>query len=250
MSERAPYSRVYWSIVDDPKFVGIYDDDHHMATWLRLLIAADALWPASCPIPGNARKASVAALVKAGLIDLGTGHRFRVHGLDAERGRRRDAARSGTKRGPSGDHTVPERVQRPGPKPRRDETSLAEQDAPDPWDDPEGDAVTWLARHGCALLPHSGYYRNLVTMVETHGVNAVVGMFDRLADAGTKHGDVKGYVFGAKDALDSRTRPSLTALAATDRAEERDDDLQRRLARTRVQTAELRAALAGPEAAS
>lgn len=126
MSERAPYSRVYWSIVDDPKFLGIYDDDHHMATWLRLLIAADALWPASCPIPGNARKASVAALVEAGLIDLGTGYRFRVHGLDAERGRRRDAARTPPKRGADGTQTVPERDLGPGPKTRQDEPSRAE----------------------------------------------------------------------------------------------------------------------------
>lgn len=240
MSERAPYSRVYWSIVDDPKFVPIYDDDHHMATWLRLLIAADALWPASCPIPGNARKSSVSALVKAGLIDLGTGYRFRVHGLDAERGRRRDAARTPPKRGPNGTHTEPEGDSRPGTKTRRDETSQDEQSARDPWDDPEHEAVTWLAKHGCALPPHSGYYRNLVTMVEHHGVNAVIGMFDRLASAGTKDGDVKGYVFGAKDALDARTRPNLTALAKEDRADETDRVHQNRLDQTQRYLRELR----------
>jgi hypothetical protein len=117
VSERAPYSRVYWAIVDDPKFAGIYDDDRHLATWLRLLIAADALWPASTPVPGNARKASVKALVDAGLIDLGTGYRFRVHGLDAERGRRRDAARTPPKREPDATQTGTERDSGPGPTP-------------------------------------------------------------------------------------------------------------------------------------
>lgn len=240
MSERAPYSRVYWSIVDDPKFLNIYDNDRHLATWLRLLIAADALWPASCPIPGNVRKDSVAALAESGLIDLGPGYRFRIHGLDSERGRRRDAARTPPKRGPDGTHPGPERVQRPGPKPRRDETRRDEQNARDPWDDPEHQAVVWLAKHGCALQPHSGYYRNLVTMVESHGINAVVGMLDRLAAAGTKDGDVKGYVFGAKDALDAQTRPSLTALAKDDRAEEVDRVHQRELAKTQAYLRNLR----------
>lgn len=88
MGERAPYSRVYWSVVDDPKFTAVYDDDRHLATWLRLLIAADAIWPASPTLPVSARKTSVQALVDAGLIDLLPSHRYRVHGLDAERNRR------------------------------------------------------------------------------------------------------------------------------------------------------------------
>ena len=245
MSERAPYSRVYWSIVDDPKFQHIYDNDAHLATWLRLLMLADGQWPASCPVPASARKASVTALMDAGLIDVATGGRFRVHGLDAERGRRRDAARTGPKRDPNGTpngtQTGPEREWGPGTKPRRDETRQAETTrAPDPWADPEHDATTWLAKHGCALPPNSGYMRQLVTMVEVHGVNAVVGMFDRLASAGTKQGDVKGYVFGAKDALDSRTRPNLGDVAKADRAAESDGAHQRRLDATQRQLAELR----------
>ena len=119
----------------------------------------------------------------------------------------------------------------------REDTSAAGHD---PWDDPEREAVTWLAKHGCALLPQSGYYRNLVTMVEAHGVNAVVGMFDRLASAGTKHGDVKGYVFGAKDALDQRTRPNLKELDKEDRAEEVDRGHQRELDKTQAYLRELR----------
>lgn len=110
----------------------------------------------------------------------------------------------------------------------------------DPWDDPEHEAVTWLAKHGIALQPHSGYYRNLATMVEQHGVNAVVGMFDRLASAGTKDGDIKGYVFAAKDALDQQTRPNLTALAKEDRADEVGRSHQRELDRTQAYLRELR----------
>jgi hypothetical protein len=92
MSERAPYSRVYWAINRDPKFVGIYGDDPALALWLRLLITADALWPASAPLPRSARKRPLDALVTAGLVDLEPDDFYRIHGLDEERGRRASAA--------------------------------------------------------------------------------------------------------------------------------------------------------------
>lgn len=88
MGDRAPYSRVYWAIVDDPKFASIFDDNHHVATWLRLLLIADQAWPASASVPATARKSSIAALVTAGIVDPQSGGRYRVHGLDAERTRR------------------------------------------------------------------------------------------------------------------------------------------------------------------
>jgi hypothetical protein len=77
-------------------------------------------------------------------------------------------------------------------------------------------------------------------MVEHHGVNAVVGMFDRLATAGTHEGDVKGYVFGARDALDAKTRPKLGDLAKEERTEEIDRSNRRSLERTQAYLAELR----------
>lgn len=87
------YSRVYHSIVDDPKFATVYDDDRKLATWLRLLLVAEQAHPASAYIPAGTNRAAVLALSEAGLIDLGTGSRFRIHGLDAERQRRTEAAR-------------------------------------------------------------------------------------------------------------------------------------------------------------
>lgn len=93
MSERQPYSRVYWSIIDDPKFAAIYDDDRHLAAWLRLLIAADQTFPASAHIPSGCQRASVKALVDCGLVDV-SGRRYRIHGLDAERAKRTDSARN------------------------------------------------------------------------------------------------------------------------------------------------------------
>lgn len=96
MSERQPYSRVYWSIIDDPKFASIYDDDRHLAAWLRLLIVADQTYPASAHLPSGCQRASIKALVAAGLVDV-AGRRYRIHGLDAERTKRAAAA---TRTGP------------------------------------------------------------------------------------------------------------------------------------------------------
>ena len=256
-NDRAPYSRVYHAIVDDPKFAAVYDDDRRLATWLRLLIVAEQAHPASAYIPTGTNRAAVTSLVDAGLIDLGSGSRFRIHGLDAERERRSEPGRIGavarwsdSERNANAMRTHTSRIASPKHAAMPDETSIDEtsrdeQDArtehgPDPWDDPEGEAVAWLAKHGCALLPSSGYYRHLVVMVEHHGVNAVVGMFDRLATAGTHEGDVKGYIFGARDALDAKTRPKLGDLAKEERTEEIDAAHHRRLAATQRNLAELR----------
>lgn len=112
MAERAAYSRVYWSIIDDPKFETIYDHDDRLATWLRLLLIADQAWPAPAHIPRGARVGVVALLSKAGLIDLlHGGDRYRIHGLDAERNRRRaDAERiRGRNPGTQSEHASPAR---------------------------------------------------------------------------------------------------------------------------------------------
>lgn len=92
---QAPFVRVYYSIVDDPKFDGIYDDDHHLAAWLRLLLTHDGTFPAPAPVPASARRASFDALVKAGIVDPVHGGRYRIHGLDAERARQSARGKAG-----------------------------------------------------------------------------------------------------------------------------------------------------------
>ncbi len=87
-----PYARVYYSVIDDVRFRGIYDDDACFAAWVRLLMLADATWPASPPIPSGCRPAALRKLIAAGLVDVMPGHRYRIHGLDRERSGRADAA--------------------------------------------------------------------------------------------------------------------------------------------------------------
>ena len=99
MSERAPYSRIYWTVRSDPRLAAIYGNDANFAAWTRLLIAADMAWPAPADIPASTKRAALTALEQAGVVELLPGGLFRFHGLDAERGRRRSAA---------GGHAVPE----------------------------------------------------------------------------------------------------------------------------------------------
>lgn len=103
-----PFSRVYWRVIDDPKFVEVYADDHAFALWVRLLMAHDMAWPASAALPFGTKRSALKMLTDAGIVDLVPGSRFRVHGLDAERGKRQkrpddDSAPAGTDKGPGRD---------------------------------------------------------------------------------------------------------------------------------------------------
>jgi hypothetical protein len=147
VSERAPYSRVYWEIADDPKFATVFDSDSNLAAWLRLLLIADQAYPASGNLPTNCKRAAFRALEEAGLITL-TGSRFRISGLEAERERR-------SRSGPRGPQQVPNRSPVGNTdKTRQDEdkTSRDATDARDPADIywqltgryPKGGGLTWV----------------------------------------------------------------------------------------------------------
>jgi hypothetical protein len=270
MPEDRKYVRVYFSIIDDPKFAEIYRHEATVGTWLKLLMTADAVWPASCDLPRWVKPGPLTLLTQAGIVDLLPDHRYRIHGLDAERTRRATAAAVGghaSGRSRSVEQSLNERSQSLNERSRdertesnlakqsRAETSKAEQNAPasteryDPFDEPEREALTWLSRHGCDVRPGNGYHQRLVVAVEHHGVNALIGMMDRLAAAGTKAGDTKGFLFGAIDTLDARSRPKLAEIEAEDRAGNSSAARQRRIDRTRAETAAMRSAIEGNDVA-
>lgn len=85
---RDPYSRVYWKAIDDPKFAKVWDDDHALSAWLRLLVAADMAWPASATIYHGIRRTALKVLCDVKLVDMQAGGRYRIHGLDKERAAR------------------------------------------------------------------------------------------------------------------------------------------------------------------
>lgn len=93
------YVRVYLEVVDDAKFANLSLEG--FGGWVRLLMIADAAWPASAfiPGPGVVPDHVVEDLANREVIDLLPGHRFRVHGLDAERqGRKASASRGASAR--------------------------------------------------------------------------------------------------------------------------------------------------------
>jgi hypothetical protein len=86
------YSRLYHRFPTE--FPAVWADDRAFAAWTRLLILADASWPMRPPLPRSVRPKVVTMLEDAGLIYL-EGDQYVIRGLDAERTRRRDAARTG-----------------------------------------------------------------------------------------------------------------------------------------------------------
>ena len=229
-----PYSRLYWRFKDE--YPGVWDDDHELATWVRLLVGGDQAWPASPSLPRSVAARALSKLETAGLVARESGDRYRVRGQKKERERRSSAGRAGAygrwgdtdaNAMQTDDESQSDRNANAMPAEQsRAETSKAETRGgarADVEDEPEGDALTWLARHGCYVNPGNGYHRHLITAVERHGCPAIVGMFDRLSRAGVKDGDTKGFLFGAVDALNGK--PNLKALEAEDR--ERETDAQR-----------------------
>src|SRR5512146_3031284 len=102
MSDRQPYSRVYWSVFDDERFAAIRGDCRNFGAWLTMLLVADMAYPSSAFVPPTVSRSSLAALVDAGLVEPQPGGMFRLHGLQSERSRRADAARWGPNRDADG----------------------------------------------------------------------------------------------------------------------------------------------------
>jgi len=88
-----PFAKVYQSIVDDPMFERVFHNDHALATWLRMLLVADAMYPVSAPM--THRNPTVRLLIDCQLVIERPGNRYSMRGLEAERERRSDAGRIG-----------------------------------------------------------------------------------------------------------------------------------------------------------
>lgn len=89
------YVRVYFEVVDDPKFAGLPLDC--LGGWLRLLMMAEGSWPSSSYLPHKSvvPQRIVDLLARRGILDILDGGRFKVRGLDAERARRSKEQRNG-----------------------------------------------------------------------------------------------------------------------------------------------------------
>lgn len=86
------YVRVYHDDLrrDYPK---VYADDAALATWLRLLVLIDKMWPSAAELPRSVRAKPLATLIDAGLVTV-DGSCFTVRGYDTERTKRQDIGRN------------------------------------------------------------------------------------------------------------------------------------------------------------
>lgn len=101
-----PYARVYY--VDlERDHLDVWRDDLALATWLRLLAVAEAMWPAIPEIPRSADDESVKRLIRAGLVISVPPYRYQIKGLDAERNTRSIAARTAAENRWRKDHGMP-----------------------------------------------------------------------------------------------------------------------------------------------
>jgi hypothetical protein len=89
-----PYSRVYWRVKDDERFEHAYSCDTCWAAYVRLLMDAEAAYPASATMPASLKRHARVQLVADGIVELRPHDCYVIHGLQAERERRSEAARS------------------------------------------------------------------------------------------------------------------------------------------------------------
>lgn len=206
-----PYSRHYHDLIDDAKFAEVYPDDHHYATWSRLLMIADQAWPASAHLPSTARRASVAKLASVGLLDLLPGGRYRIHGLDPERTRRADAARVGglasgrsrTVERPLNDRSAIVEQWVNLEEKRREETRRVETSTlRDGLPNLTPEAITALEERTGRTVGQAGERQlsEYDELIESHGLEAVCAAMDSLANG--KPLSARQLVWGAMKLLE------------------------------------------------
>jgi hypothetical protein len=117
MTDRT-YARFYY-----PEFIRdyphVYADDAALSAWLRLFVTAEAMWPARAELPRSVKTRTLAKLTAYGLIET-DGRTYSVKGMDAERSRRRDNARTAAAKRWHSDRNADAHADA---MPKRDETS-------------------------------------------------------------------------------------------------------------------------------
>ena len=247
MAER--YARVYHQVKTDPKFETIYNNDHHLAWWLRLLVDADAAWPSYPSIPRRMRKASFDALVAVGLIDPMPGDCFRVHGLDAERNARAKQATHAAAMRWQSVSNAPSIAASNAPAsatrmPSRAEQSRAEQNTPEHaqeraallngYTGEDEDAYEtvkqWMAGHG-AWVDSTKLQTDLARLVDRDGADVVLRTMGVLWEGGNT--EAAQLIYGARNTIHPLPRVDPRAAERQEHADDERKHHEAELARTR-----------------
>lgn len=81
----AEYSRIYHTVVDDPKFEHVFDDDRRFAAYVRLLMAAESAYPSPAPLPRWLADDVLEHLTETRILEVVRRTSYRIVGLQAER---------------------------------------------------------------------------------------------------------------------------------------------------------------------
>jgi len=214
------YSRLYHSILSDPKFATVYPDDRAWALYTRLLMAADAAWPTRVSLPRSAGRYAVRLLVEAGVIAL-TGDLVTIPALSKERahrygkgkGRVRYPSDKPPAPGPSrsevgaeseSDRSDPEPHAGAGtsPSPYTSFSDSGKEDRARDDDEPEWPVLSYLASVGAAVDPNgNGIHRKVVDLVRRRGAPAVLAALEE-SHRNDPKASGRQLVFGAENSLD------------------------------------------------
>jgi len=205
-----PFVRVYHDDLQRD-YPAVWDDDHQLATWLRLLVVADKLWPAPAELPRREKPSSIARLVASKILEILPRHRFRLKGLDAERQRRYDRAAGAAavrwdspSNADASANAMPTRAGA-GPSALRPPLSDSASDIT-----AEDAVLTWLASVGATVMPDgNGYHRELVTFVGRQGAAKVIDAMKARYAAGDRSS--RQLLYGAINDLEQIHRPSSKA---------------------------------------
>lgn len=92
------YVRLYYTLASDAKFDEVYSNDLLLATYVRLLIAADQAYPAPATLPYGCKPKVVYRLAELGIIQFINRVSFRIAALQKERDYRSGLGRAAAQR--------------------------------------------------------------------------------------------------------------------------------------------------------
>lgn len=75
-------------------YEGVWNNNDQLATWVRMLAAADPVWPTPPELPRSVKPSVLARLKESSLIETLPAHRYRIKGFDLEREARSNAGRN------------------------------------------------------------------------------------------------------------------------------------------------------------
>lgn len=208
------YARVRFSIMDDPKFDGIREDPALLGAWTLCLVVAEMAWPSPAFQPPWVSSGAFATLVEHGLVDPTPNGCYRIHGLDAERSKRTEQARTASNarwNAPSNaDRNAASNAPAFGPRmPSKAKQSIEEQSSADARGPDPADAYWTLT----GKYPTDKTLAWIDDLARQYGASAVSW---QMAHQHTLDGSVSTLLGRVRDALKREARQ-------LDRAEQEDE---------------------------